>query len=268
MKIEKIKDEALEQHFKIVIPAKEITSVMELELKKIASTIKMAGFRAGKVPLSIVSKKYGGAVRADAIENKVKEVLTKVMKDNKINPAMAPDIEDMKADEGKDVSFIAKFEILPEITHPDLKKIKLEKPVVKVDTKDIDKYLEDLIENNPSYTKPSKTKAEKGDQLVMDFEGFINGKAFDGGMATNQKLVLGSGQFIPGFEDQLIGAKAGTEVKVKVTFPETYHAKDLAGKEAVFETKIHDIFKPEKPKIDNDLGKKFGFEDLEALKKM
>jgi trigger factor len=138
--------------------------------------------------------------------------------------------------------------------------------VLKVVPKDVDDYINKLVEENPSYTKESKVKAVKNDEVTIDFVGYVDKKAFEGGTMKGHKLVLGSGQFIPGFEDQLIGHKAGDDVKVKVTFPETYHAKDLAGKEAIFETKIHEVNKPEKLEINDALGKKYGFEDLIAFK--
>jgi trigger factor len=266
MKLEKIKDETLEKHFKVTIPAKEVSAAIDGELEKIALTIKMPGFRAGKVPLSIIKKKYGDAVRGEAIESQVKKSIMKVIDDNKFKASARPDIDDLKAEEGKDLSFVIKLNVLPEIKHPDLKKIAIERPVLKVVPKDVDDYINKLVEENPSYTKESKVKAVKNDEVTIDFVGYVDKKAFEGGTMKGHKLVLGSGQFIPGFEDQLIGHKAGDDVKVKVTFPETYHAKDLAGKEAIFETKIHEVNKPEKLEINDALGKKYGFEDLIAFK--
>ncbi len=267
MKLEKIKDETLEKHFKVTIPAKELSIAIDGELQKLSSTIKMPGFRSGKVPVSLVKKKYGPAVRADAIEGQVRTALTKIIQDNKLKPASQPNIDELNAEEGKDLSFVIKLSILPEIKHPELKKISIERPVLKISQKDVDDYINKLVDENPEYTKESKVKAVKGDQVTIDFVGYVDKKAFEGGAAKGTKLVLGSGQFIPGFEDQLIGHKAGDDVKVKVTFPEAYHAKDLAGKEAIFETKIHAVNKPEKPEINDALGKKYGFEDLIAFKK-
>lgn len=267
MKIENTKNEELEKHFKVTIPAKTMSGEIDKEVKKVASTIKMPGFRVGKVPVSLVTKKYGEAIRGDVMENQVKSAIQKAIDDNKLTPSSQPSIEDLKADAGKDLSFTLKIEILPEIKHPDLKKIKLEKPVVKVEKKDVDDYLKRILDTNLEYTKESKTKAVDGDQLLIDFVGSIDGKKFDGGAAKGHKLVLGSKSFIPGFEEQLIGTKAGDKVDVKVSFPKEYHAKDLAGKEALFKTDIHKVCKSEKPKLDDKLAKKFGFEDLEAYKK-
>lgn len=267
MKLEKIKDDALEKHFKVTIPAKELAIAIDRELEKISVTIKMPGFRAGKVPLSLIKKKYGDAVRADAIESQVKKAVMKVIDDNKLKAASRPNIDDLKADEGKDLSFVIKLDVLPEIKHPDLKKISIERPVLTVASKDVDDYIKKLVEENPVYTQESNVKAAKGDQVTIDFVGYVDKKAFEGGSMKGHKLVLGSGQFIPGFEDQLIGQKAGDDVKVKVTFPETYHAKDLAGKEAIFETKIHAVHKPETSQINDALGKRYGFEDLIAFQK-
>jgi len=267
MKIEKIKDEALDKHFEVTVAAKEMAAIIETELMKLSTTIKMPGFRAGKIPIAIVKKKYGSAVHADTVENQVRTALMKIVQDNKLTPSSNPKIEDIKSDEGKELSFVIKLEILPEINAVDLKKINIERPVLKISTKDVDEYLAKLVEENPVFTKESKTKTVNGDQVTIDFVGYVDKKAFEGGTLANHKLVLGSKTFIPGFEDQLIGHKAGDDVKVQVTFPEAYHAKDLAGKEAIFETKIHAVHKSEKPAIDNDLGKRYGFEDLEAFKK-
>lgn len=267
MKIEKKKDESLEKHFKVTIPAKDLDKSINDEIAKIAKTIKMPGFRVGKVPISLITKKYGEAVRGDAVEKTVKEAITKIIDDNKLNPSSQPALEDLQSGIGKDLSFLLKIEILPEFTHPDLKKVKLERPVVKVEKKDVEDYIKNIAASSPDYTKESKVKSVKGDQLLIDFVGSVKGKEFDGGAAKGHKLVVGSNQFIPGFEDQLIGAKAGDKVDVKVTFPKEYHAKDLAGQEALFKTTVHKVFKEEKAKIDDQLAKKFGFEDLEALQK-
>jgi trigger factor len=267
MKIEQIKNESLEKHFKVTVPAKSIDGEVEQEITKLSKTMKLPGFRPGKVPVSLIKKKYGGAVRGDVLEKKVKDSITKIVEDNKLEPSERPDIDDLKADEGKDLSFVVKMDVLPEIKHPDLKKVKLEKPTLKIDPKDAEVRLKEIVDANPEFTKESKVKSVDGDQVEMDFTGFVDNKAFEGGSAKNHQLILGSNQFIPGFEEQLIGVKAGDEVKVKVAFPKDYHSKDLAGKDAIFETKVHKVFKSSKPKIDNDLAKKFGFEDLEAFKK-
>lgn len=267
MKIEQIKNESLEKHFKVTVPAKSIDGEVEKEVTKLSQTMKLPGFRPGKVPASLIKKKYGSAVRGDVLEKQVKSCISKIIDDNKLEPSETPNIDDLKAEEGKDLSFVVKMDVLPEIKHPDFKKIKLEKPTLKVDAKDLEVKLKEIIEANPEFTKESKAKSVKGDQVEIDFTGYVDKKAFEGGAAKNHKLVIGSNQFIPGFEEQLTGVKAGDEVKVKVTFPTEYHSKDLAGKEAIFETKVHKVFKPTTPKADNDLAKKFGFEDLDSLKK-
>lgn len=267
MKIEKKKDESLEKHFKVTIPAKELDKDIDAEIVKISKTIKMPGFRVGKVPTKLISQKYGEAVRGDVVEKKVKEAITKIIEDNKLNPSSQPALEDLQSGIGKDMTFILKVEVLPEFAHPDLKKIKLERPIIKLEKKDVEDYIKNIATSSPDYSKESKTKSVKGDQVTIDFVGSVAGKEFDGGSAKGHKLVLGSGQFIPGFEDQLTGAKAGDVVDVKVTFPKDYHAKELAGKEALFKTTVHKVLKEEKAKVDDKLAKRFGFEDLEALQK-
>jgi len=262
MSVKVLKDEALEKHFRVVVPAKELEKSISDEIQSIAPTVKMQGFRPGKVPVSFIQKKYGASIRSDAINKEVRDAIDKILKDKKIKTISSPSI----ATEGKDLEFTIKMELFPEIKTPDFKKVKIEKPVVKVSDKDLDEHLKKVAAANVVFTKESKTKAAKGDQVTIDFIGFLKGKPFDGGAMEGHKLVLGSNSFIPGFEDQLIGAKTGDDVTVKVTFPEQYQSKDLAGKETEFKVKVHFVHKSEEPKIDDEFAKKLGTKDLEDLK--
>ena len=266
MSVKVLKDEVLEKHFRVVVPAKSLEKSIADEIQAIAPTVKMQGFRPGKVPVSFIQKKYGASIRSDAINKEVREAVEKILKDKKLKTISSPNIEDVIAAEGKDLEFTIKMELFPEIKTPDFKKVKLEKPVVKVSDKDLDEHLQKVAAANVVFTKESKTKAAKGDQVTIDFIGYLKGKAFDGGAMEGHKLVLGSNSFIPGFVDQLIGAKAGDDVTVKVTFPEQYQSKDLAGKETEFKVKVHAVHKSEEPKIDDEFAKKLGTKDLEDLK--
>lgn len=266
MNITTLKDEDLEKHFKIVVSATELEKTINSELEKLAPTVKIAGFRPGKVPLTIVKKKYGEALRSDAINTEIRLSVEKVLKDKKLKTINTPSIDDLKAEEGKDLEFTLKMELFPAIPAVDFSKIKLEKPVAKPDAKDIENRIKEIAKSNISYDKESKSKAENGDQVTLDCVGYVNGKAFDGGALNGHKLVLGSGAFIPGYEEQLVGSKAGDDVSVNVTFPKEYHMDELAGKDAEFKVKIQAVHKPSEAKIDDDLAKKFGMKDLEELK--
>ena len=266
MKITKIKDENLEKHFRITVPAKDVEVAVNDELSKLALNVKMPGFRPGKVPLTIVQKKYGDSVWGDVINNQVKAGVQHVLKDAKFRATGQPSVEEIKADQGKDIEFTLKFDVFPEVKMPDFKKIKIEKPVVEVKDSDVNESVKKMAQDFVVYEKESKTKIVKGDQVTLDCVGYTDGKPFDGGKLQGHKLVIGSGAFIPGFEDQLIGSKAGDEVSVNVTFPEQYHAKDLAGKPSEFKVVIKSVHKSEESKLDDDFAKKLGAKDLADLK--
>ncbi len=266
-KEETSKNEGLEREFKIKVTAKEIAASIDKELGNLSRKLKVPGFRPGKVPATLVKQRYGASVRSDVINDEIRRKVQSVITDNKIRTISGPSIEDLKAEEGKDLEFTIKMEIFPEIPMPEFKKINLEKPQVTVAAKDVDDYLKKLAKDNVIFPKASKSKAEKGDEVTIDFVGTVDSVAFEGGSMNGHKLVLGSGTFIPGFEDQLIGAKADDDIVVKVKFPETYHAKELAGKKAEFKTKLHEVRKPEISEVDEEFAKRFGLENLEAFKK-
>lgn len=268
MKFTEVKNEGLEKHFKVTIPAENLDNKIQNELQKLTKTTRMPGFRVGKVPLSIVQKKYGDALKSDAISAEIRNSVDELMKQHNIKVVGTPNIDNLKSEAGQDLEFIVKFEIMPEITMPDFKKIKITKPVVELNDKDLKEHLDRLASTQKSYTAAAKTyKATEGDRLVIDFVGSIEGKEFDGGAAKGHELVLGSKTFIPGFEDQLTGKKSGDEVIVKVNFPENYHSKDLAGKPSEFKVTVHEVQKPGATKIDDEFAKKVGCKDLEELKK-
>ena len=266
MKIAELKKDNTEYHAKITIPAKGITEAIDKELKTAAKTAKMDGFRVGKVPASILKKKYEPSIRADIVHKELSKAIDDVIKKESLNVATDPAVDDLVNESGKDLSFTLKFELLPEIPMPDFKKISVEKPTLTIADKDIDEQLKRLTEFSKSYDKESKGKAAKGDQITIDAIGYVDGEAFDGGKLDAHKLVLGSGSFIPGFEDQLIGAKAGDDISVKVDFPEEYHAKDLAGKPAEFKTQVKAVHKESEVKIDDEFAKKFNCETVAKLK--
>lgn len=265
-KVKILKDEGLNFEVKIQIPADIIDSKINSELSNVSTKVKMDGFRAGKVPKSVVEKKYGTSVRQDILQQEINLMINNVVKDNNLVIAADPKIDDFKAEKGRDIEFNVKFERMPKVDMPDFKKISIEKAILQVSEKDLEERLAKLAESSKEFLIESTTKATKGDQVTLDAVGYVDGVAFDGGKLQGHKLVLGSKSFIDTFEDQLIGVKKGDEVTVKVTFPENYHATDLAGKPSEFIVKVIAVHKPHKTEINDEFAKKFNIESVEKLK--
>ena len=266
---ETLKD-GLKRGYTITLPGAELDKKVEQKLIEAQPEIEMKGFRKGKVPMAMLRKQYGERLMGDAMQDAIDGAMKDHFDQSGDRPAMQPKVE-MKGGEtwkkGDDVVVEMTYEALPEIPEVDLGKIKLEKLVVKADEKSLAEALENLAKTAQSYEDRKKgSKAKDGDQVMIDFVGKVDGEAFDGGAGTDFPLVLGSGQFIPGFEDQLVGAKEGDEVAVNVTFPETYGAQHLAGKAAVFDCKVKAVRAPKPAAIDDELAKQFGAESLDALK--
>ena len=266
MIISELKKDKTEFHAKVTISIHDISQQIDTELANVAKTAKMDGFRVGKVPLTVLRKKYVPTIRNGIARDKIDAATKQIIKDNKLNIAFDPAIDDFKNEDDKDIEFVLKFELLPVITLPDFKKISIEKPVLDVSKKDIDEQLDRILSFSKSYDKETKSKAKSGDQVTIDAIGYVNGEAFDGGKLNAHKLVLGSKSFIPGFEDQLIGSKAGDDVSVKVDFPKDYHSKDLAGKPSEFKVKVLAVHQESTQKIDDEFAKKFKCENVEQLR--
>ncbi|MDO5620186.1 MAG: trigger factor [Paracoccus sp. (in: a-proteobacteria)] len=270
MQVTETLNEGLKRGYQFTLPAAELAAEVDKKLKEVQPEVELKGFRKGKVPMALLKKQFGPRVLGDAMQEAIDGALRKHMEESGDRPAMQPDVQMENGEnwkEGDDVVVNVTYENLPAIPELDASAIKLERLTVKAEDAAVDEALENLAKNATNYTdRKAGTKAKKDDQVVIDFKGFVDGEAFEGGEASEYPLVLGSGSFIPGFEDQLIGAKAGDEVKVNVTFPENYGAPNLAGKEAVFECKVHAVKAPKPAEIDDELAKKFGAEDLDALK--
>ncbi|MFB0931126.1 MAG: trigger factor, partial [Ascidiaceihabitans sp.] len=231
--------------------------------------VEMKGFRKGKVPMAMLKKQFGDRLMGEAMQESIDGAMNKHFEETGDRPAMQPDVkminEDWKA--GDDVNVDMTYEKLPEIPEVDLSTIKLEKMVVKADEASIDEALANLAETAQDFkARKAGSKAKDGDQVVMAFLGKVDGEAFDGGSAEDYPLVLGSNSFIPGFEEQLVGVKAGEEKAVTVSFPAEYQAEHLAGKEAIFDCTISEVKGPVAAEINDEMAKKFGAEDLAALK--
>lgn len=266
MNITEISSDKNTYYAQITIPSTHIEEKINQKLANISKTAKMDGFRVGKVPFSVIEKKYRVSARGEIIQKVVDSAIQQVIHDKKLNVLLDPQIDDFKAEDKQDIEFKAKFELMPEIILPNLSAISVEKPVLKVSKKDIDEKLEKIAEYSQTFEKEKKGAAAKGDQVTLDAVGYVEGVAFDGGKLNAHKLILGSKTFIDNFEDQLIGSKVDDDVLVKVTFPENYSAKNLAGKPAEFQVKILAIHSPTKTKIDDEFAQKLKFKTLEELR--
>ena len=269
MQVKEIENKGLSHELEVKVPAQDIDKKRTARLQEVGKTVSIQGFRKGKVPIQILEKKYGRAIMGEVLELVVNESATQVLSDKKLRPAMQPKIEVKEFDEGKDLTFSLKVDVLPDIKVMELKGLKLEKPVAKISKKEIDEALERIAQNNKGSQKIEGDRAtKKGDILVIDFHGRTkdDGVQHEGMHAHGAKLELGSGQFIPGFEDQLIGKKAGEKVEVEVQFPADYGASHLAGREAIFDVDVHEIHEPADAKIDEDFAKMLGFSDEKALR--
>ena len=268
MEFTETKAEGLKREFKIAVPAADIEADIAGRLKELARTVRMPGFRPGKVPVSLLRKKYGTSVMGEVLERAVNDSSAKIMSEQEIKPAVKPKIEVTSFEEGADLEFTMAVELMPEVENLDFSKIKLKRLVIEVDEGEIDKTLERMAEaNKTTELVTAKRKAKSGDILIIDFTGRVDGEEFTGGKAEDYSLELGSGSFIPGFEDQLIGVKAGDKMDVKVTFPDEYGASELAGNEAVFEVSVKELREGRPAPIDDALAEKMGAKNLSELKK-
>ncbi|CCQ73885.1 trigger factor [Magnetospira sp. QH-2] len=260
--------EGLKREYKIVVPASELDQKVTARLKDAAKTMSLPGFRPGKVPVSLLKQRFGKSVMGEVLEETVNESSQKTMTDNELRPVMQPQIEIVSFDEGKDLEYTMAVELFPEFEPMDFASLSLERMVADIDEGEVDSALERLSEayKESQPVKSKARKAKKDDVLVIDFTGRLDGEEFPGGKAEDYNLELGSGTFIPGFEDQLIGSKAGEEKDVNVTFPEDYGAENLAGKEVVFSVVVKEIRETAPAAIDDELAKKAGKETLDELK--
>ena len=269
MQVTETLNEGLKRGYKIVLPASELDEKVNSKLEEHRENYTMKGFRKGKAPLALMKKMFGKSVLGEAMQEAIDGALQEHFEASGDRPSQQPDVKmtNENWDEGQDVEVDVAYEAMPEIPAADFSEIKLTRLVVKPEDKDVDEALGKLAENAQHFEPRKKnSKAKDGDQLVIDFKGSIDGVEFDGGAAEDFPLVLGSGSFIPGFEEQLVGAKAGDELDVNVSFPEGYQAEHLAGKPAVFAVAVKEVKEPKPAPLDDELAKKFGEEDLGALK--
>ena len=270
MQVTETLNEGLKRGYSIKLTAAELDKKVNEKLQEAQPDVEMKGFRKGKVPLALLKRQFGQRILGEAMQETIDGAMSKHFEDSGDRPALQPNIEMQNGEkwkEGDDVEVSMTYEALPSIPDVDFSKIKLQKLVVKSDKAAVDEALDNLASSANDFKDRKKgSKAKDGDQVVIDFLGTVDGEAFEGGSSEDYPLVLGSNSFIPGFEEQLIGCKAGDDKNVKVIFPDDYGSKDLAGKNAEFACKVKNVKEPVPAKINDELATKFGAEDLKALK--
>ena len=266
--------DGLKRELKVQVPAGDLEARVGAKLDELKNSIRLKGFRPGKVPVAHLRKTFGKQVMTEVIQETVGESSQKALEEQALRPALQPEIalegEIEEVINGKaDLAYKMNFEIIPEFEIADFSKVTVEKPVAEASESDIDEALKRLAENQKNFeSKGEGATADEGDLLTIDFIGRIDGEAFEGGSAEDANLEIGSGRFIPGFEDQLKGAKAGDKIDVKVTFPTDYGADTLAGKDAVFEVTVKEVKAPAEVKVDDEFAKRFGFDALDKLREV
>ena len=274
MDVKELKSEGLTKTYNVTVSKEELNGKLEAKIKEMQPQVTLKGFRPGKVPTSHIRKMFGPSIMNDVIEATVNETSQQAINDNKLRPAGQPKV-DLRANGeevigGKaDLEYKLTVELIPDFDVADFTKLKFTRLTSEVDDKIVEARIKTLAEGSKSYKKKAKTaKAKNGDAVLIDFVGTVDGVAFDGGAMEGHQLVLGSNSFIPGFEEGLVGVKAVDELDVKVTFPAEYQAADLAGKDAVFATKVIEVQGEAAAKIDDELASKFGLENLAKLQEL
>ncbi|HEX3915811.1 MAG TPA: trigger factor [Caulobacteraceae bacterium] len=273
MQITQISGDGLSRVYGVRVGADELGEKLEAKIAEIMPRLNLRGFRPGKVPVAHVRRMYGKQLMSEVVEQTLDETSKQVVAENALRVAAQPDLTPQSNMEAviagnEDLNYELNVEVMPDFEPMDVTKLELSRQVYEPSTAEVDESLADLAKQSRTFeARTGKTvKAHDGDEVTIDFVGRIDGEAFEGGSAEGAQLVLGSGQFIPGFEEQLVGAKSGDEVTVKVTFPESYSVERLKGKEAEFEVKVGEVKAPQETAIDDALAERLGMGDLEALK--
>jgi trigger factor len=260
-------NEGLKRAFKITIPAKDIDARVDKELKTVAPRIQMPGFRPGKVPANLVRKMHGPALEQQALESAVQEGIQQLLAEQKLRPATQPSVELEERDEGKDAVVTVELETLPEIQAPNIDGLKLERLTVEADDSAVEERLQQLAAGQKSFDPaPANYAAKLGDLVIVDYEGKVDGEPFEGGKGEGMSIELGSGRLIPGFEDQLVGAKANEQRTLNVTFPDDYNVDYLKGRAATFDVTVNEVQQPRQTNADDDFAKAMGLESIDQLR--
>jgi trigger factor len=257
--------DGLKREFKIVIPAGELEDQISQRLDQLSKTIRLPGFRPGKVPLPLLRKRYGGAVRGEVLEHALQDSSSEAMREQNLRLALPPRVEIVSAAEGADLEYTMAVEVMPDMPEPDFAALGLERLVVEMPDEDIDRAVERIAEQNRK-SEPVERAAANGDLVVTDFVGTINGEEFPGGKGEGITIELGAGRFIPGFEEQLAGASAGDQRTVNVAFPAGYGAQELAGKDASFAVTIREVRGKQPVLAGDELAKEVGLETVDELR--
>ncbi|MDE3060068.1 MAG: trigger factor [Pseudomonadota bacterium] len=267
MNITELEAKGLKKSFRIVVEAKALNAELEAELKRAGERIKIPGFRPGYIPMKILQQRYGKSVQPEVIKNVINRATNQALATNNLRPALTPQVALDDYQEGGDLAFTMSFEVFPQVPEMTFDDIALDRHTFEVGDKEIGEALERIAQSTPKLNRAKEgAKAAEGDVTAIDFKGMIDGVAFEGGSAENFRLELGSGQFVDGFEKQLIGAREGEERTVTVSFPKDYAGQKVAGKEAAFAVTVKEIYTKETPAIDDAFAKERGFADLAALK--
>ncbi len=266
MQVSELESKGLKKNYKIVVNAAQIEEQTEAELKRAGERVKIPGFRPGFIPMKVLRQRYGKSVQGDVLKQAINRATNELLSEKKVRPAATPQVNIENYEDGGDLTFTMSFESFPEVPTVDFDKISLSRNVVKIEEKDVDEALARVAEHSPVFSRAKDgAKAELGQVTVIDFKGMIGDEAFEGGSAEDFRLELGSGQFIEGFEEQLVGAREGEDRMVKVKFPDQY-AKQLAGKDAVFHVKVKEIQTKSPGIIDDEFAKARGVADAAALR--
>ena len=261
-------NQGLKRAFMLTIPAKDIEARVNEEVKRIAPQVRMPGFRPGKVPPNLIKKMHGEAIQRDALQGVVQEGVQQLLDENKMRPALQPEVVlDEKYEPGKDAEVRVSLEALPDIPAPKIDDLKLERLTTEADDGVVDAQIQQLASSTKNWVDTKKGhKAANGDLVTVDFEGSVDGTPFEGGKGEDMAVELGSGRLIPGFEDQLVGAKAGDKRELNVTFPDDYPSETVKGKPAVFAVTVKDVKTSGETKVDEEFAKALGLESLDQLK--
>lgn len=270
MQAQETQNEGLKRAYRVTVTVADIEARIDSEVKKIAPQVRMPGFRPGKVPANLVKKMHKDALLQEALNSSIQDAVQKTISDNKLRPATQPHVHlDHDYAPGKDAVVDFHFEVLPSIPEVSIDNLSIERLTVEAEGAEVDAALERLASGHKNFETAAKSyKAAVGDVVVIDFEGKVDGVPFDGGKGEGMSVELGSGQLIPGFEDQLVGVKANDSKVINVTFPENYGAKELAGKAATFDIVVGEVKKPVESKADDSLAAAFGLESLDKLKEL
>ncbi|MDX2224096.1 MAG: trigger factor [Rhodospirillaceae bacterium] len=257
----------LKREFNVVVAAAAIEERMTVRLNEVGQQVRLPGFRPGKVPMALLKKRFGSSVMGEVLERTIDETLRAAITEKSLKPAMQPKVEVVEFGEGKDLEIAVKLEVLPDIQSADFAAMALEKWVAPVSEAEVDEALENIRKaSRTTKIVEENRKAATGDVVVADYEGSIDGKPFEGGSGKRAMIEIGAGRYVPGFEDQLIGAMANDTVNVKVTFPADYGNAELAGKNADFKVRVYELRTIEVPALDDALAQRLGEANLDALR--